>query len=159
MPISLFRVDERLIHGQVVVGWGGHLRPGRYVVLDSLVANSQWEQDLYSLGVPGGVVTEFLHPEAARELLTGWKESELRTVVLTRDLASMLVLATGGLLDGEEVNLGGLHARKGRDEVLPYLFLDETDRETLQALAAEGVTITAQNLPGAPRIRMESLLG
>ena len=159
MPISLFRVDERLIHGQVVVGWGGHLRPGKYVVVDSMVAASQWEQELYSLGVPADVDAEFFEPEVARELLPDWMESDVRTVVLTRDLATMLVLASDGLLDGEAVNLGGLHARKGRDEVLPYLFLDQNDRETLEALAAEGVTVTAQNLPGSPNVRLESLLG
>jgi mannose/fructose/N-acetylgalactosamine-specific phosphotransferase system component IIB len=158
MPISLFRVDERLIHGQVVVGWGGHLRPGKYVVVDSMLAESQWEQELYSLGVPAGVDAEYFDPEVARGLLPDWMESDVRTVVLTRDLATMLVLASDGLLDGEEVNLGGLHARKGRDEVLPYLFLDQNDREALEALAAEGVTITAQNLPGAPKVRLGSLL-
>ncbi len=91
-------------------------------------------------------------------VLPDWMESDVRTVVLTRDLASMLVLASDGLLAGEDVNLGGLHARKGREEVLPYLFLDQNDRETLEALTAEGVTITAQNLPGAPKVRLGSLL-
>ena len=52
MAIVLFRVDERLIHGQVVVGWGTRLHPNRIVVVDDDLAVSPWEQDLYTLGLP-----------------------------------------------------------------------------------------------------------
>jgi PTS system mannose-specific IIB component/fructoselysine and glucoselysine-specific PTS system IIB component len=44
MSIVLFRVDERLIHGQVVVGWGAELHPDRIIVVDDEIAHSQWEQ-------------------------------------------------------------------------------------------------------------------
>ena len=158
MPIVLFRVDERLIHGQVVVGWGSKLRPDRYVVVDAILATSEWEQELYMLGVPERASAEFLAPEPARENLSSWRESDLRSVLLTRDLGTMLELARGGSMDGEEVNLGGLHSRKGREEVLPYLFLDESDRIMLEELGKEGVGISAQNLPGAHKVNLASLL-
>jgi len=159
MPILLYRVDERLIHGQVVVGWGGKLRPGRYLVVDGVLATSQWEQDLYTLGIPERTSVEFVPPDEAREALSGWRESELRSLLLTRDLDTMLELARGGALSGEVVNLGGIHMREGRVEVLPYLFLDEVDRVTLRDLAEEGVTVSAQDLPGSTRVSLESLLG
>jgi PTS system mannose-specific IIB component/fructoselysine and glucoselysine-specific PTS system IIB component len=158
MPTVLYRVDERLIHGQVVVGWGGQLRPDRYVVVDEALAGSGWEQELYRLGVPDGVGLEFLSPANAREHLEEWRDSPLRTVVLTRGLPQMLELAQGGTMEGEEVNLGGLHAREGKEEVLSFLFLDEGDRTRLEALAAEGVTISARDLPGSPRTSLAFLL-
>jgi mannose/fructose/N-acetylgalactosamine-specific phosphotransferase system component IIB len=52
-----------------------------------------------------------------------------------------------------------LHLRKGREEVLPYLFLDPTDREVLQEMVAEGLRISAQDLPGSPKVSLENLLG
>jgi PTS system mannose-specific IIB component/fructoselysine and glucoselysine-specific PTS system IIB component len=159
MPIVLHRVDERLIHGQVVVGWGGQLRPDRYLVVDNLIAASQWEQELYVLGVPEGVEVEFVTSDEARIRLGEWRASELRSVLLTRDLATIMDLARGGTLRNQEVNLGGLHLQKGREEVLPYLFLDSTDRQTLRDLAAEGVLISAQDLPGSQKISLEDLLG
>ena len=158
MPIVLFRVDERLIHGQVAGGWGSQLRPDRYPGVDKRVAQSEWEQELYVLGVPGGIEVEFTGPEVAREELPVWRESELRSILLTRDLDTLLEVARGGTIRGESVNLGGLHSRKGREEVLPYLFLDDTDRDSLRSLAAEGVNISAQDLPGSPKVTLESLL-
>ena len=96
MPIVLNRVDERLIHGQVVVGWGSQLRPDRYLVVDSSLATSEWEQELYTLGVPERIGVEFVAPGPARNELPAWRESELRSVLLTRDLPTMLELAWGG---------------------------------------------------------------
>ncbi len=66
-PSYSYRVDERLIHGQVVVGWGSQLRPDRYLVVDQLLATSEWEQELYTLGVPERIGVEFLAPGPARE--------------------------------------------------------------------------------------------
>ena len=159
MPIALYRIDERLIHGQVVVGWGSQLRPDRYLVVDSSVASSEWEQELYTLGVPQGVVVEFHAPGPAREELPRWRASELRSFLLTRDIATMLELAREGGMKEEHVNLGGLHLREGRSEVLPYLFLDESDRVALREMEREGVSISAQDLPGSPKVTLGTLLG
>jgi len=159
MSILLYRVDERLIHGQVVVGWGSKLRPDQYLVVDTALAVSDWEQDLYTLGVPERVSVEFLAPGTARTALEDWKESELRCVLLTRDLGTMLELARNGTLSGESLNLGGLHHQKGREEILPYLFLDEADKQALRELENEGLEISARDLPGSPIVTLEDLLG
>jgi PTS system mannose-specific IIB component/fructoselysine and glucoselysine-specific PTS system IIB component len=143
----------------VVVGWGGQLRPDLFVVVDQGLASSDWEQELYRLGVPEGAEARFLSPEAGREALPELRASEQRVVVLTRDVATMLFLAREGAMEGEAVNLGGLHSQAGREEVLPYLFLGEDDREWLQEISDEGVQVTARDLPGSHEVPLRALLG
>lgn len=158
MPIVLLRVDERLIHGQVVVGWGNTLHPERIAVVDDDLAHSQWEQELYALGLPPEVHADFHTVDAARALIPGWQASEARIVVLTRTVAAMHRLAAGGLLDGAEVNIGGLHHAPGRREVLPYVYLSEDERDAMRQLAAEGVEVSARDVPGARRVDLAHLL-
>lgn len=158
MPILLYRVDERLIHGQVVVGWGAKLRPERFIVVDDELSRSEWEQELYLLGVPDGAEAIFLGAREASGRLMEWDTSPIRTLLLTRDIPTMLDLARAGDLSGKTVNLGGIHFQAGRDEVLPYLFLDDGDRSALRALAEEGVRISAQDLPGSSEVRLDVLL-
>lgn len=159
MSIVLLRVDERLIHGQVVLGWGGELHPARYVVVDDELATSEWEQDLYRLSVPDEVAVVFASVTEAREAVAGWRSDAVRTVVLTRDVQAMAALAADGALEGMEVNLGGLHHRAGRDEVRPYLFLDDADREAVQALVDADAVVSGRDLPGAPRVPVDQILG
>ena len=52
MPLELCRIDDRLIHGQVVLGWGQQMRLGFIVLVDDEVAESEWERELYRMGVP-----------------------------------------------------------------------------------------------------------
>lgn len=158
MPIALFRVDERLIHGQVTVGWGGRLHPTRYVVVDDQIRESTWEQELHRLGAPPEASTEFASVTEARDRLKEWEDSSEITFLLTRDVETMLGLARGRRLEGRRVNLGGIHHSPGRRKVLFYLFLDAADEDRIAALTAEGVKVTAQDLPGSPRTGSGQLL-
>ncbi|HEX2187775.1 MAG TPA: PTS sugar transporter subunit IIB [Longimicrobiaceae bacterium] len=159
MPIVLFRVDERLIHGQVVVGWGGPLHADRIVVVDDQIAASPWEQELYCLGVPPEIEASFVGVDEARRLFQVWRGEPRRVVVLVRDVATVSRLAEGALLRGEEVNLGGIHHAVGRDRVLPYLFLSPAERGALRELAdGGGVRLSARDLPGSRRVPLDELL-
>jgi mannose/fructose/N-acetylgalactosamine-specific phosphotransferase system component IIB len=158
MPIVLLRVDERLIHGQVVLGWGEHLNMDRIVVVDDEITASPWEQELYCLGVPTSIHADFVNVEEARQSIDDWREDSQRTTVLLRDCDTLERLASGRSMEGQDVNLGGLHAAPGRDRVLPYLYLSETDRHSLQRVEEAGARITARDLPGTRQVPLSDLI-
>lgn len=157
MPIVLFRVDERLIHGQVVVGWGGPLHADRLVVVDDALAASPWEQELYCLGVPPEMEARFADVDRARADLPTWKTDGRRTIVLVRDVATAERMSEGGLLSGEEVNLGGIHHAPGRTQALPYLHLRDDERQALRRIAATGAQVSARDLPATRKVPLEEL--
>ncbi len=158
MPILLCRVDDRLIHGQVVVGWGARLGLDYIAVVDDGLSNSGWEQDLFRAGLPAKVEAGFARVADAAQRFPEWQAGESRCFVLTRDLATMRRLAESGLLDGLEINLGGLHHAPGRRRVLPYLFLSDEDREELRRLRRTGVPVNAQDVPTARKIGLDEIL-
>jgi mannose/fructose/N-acetylgalactosamine-specific phosphotransferase system component IIB len=158
MPIVLYRVDERLIHGQVVIGWGSQLQPHQYLVVDDALADAEWEQDLYRLAVGNGTGVSFHSVDEARARLPEWNASENKIVLLTRDIDTMLRLARGRLLEGSPINLGGIHHAEGRSRVRSYLYLDDADRGRVQALEDEGAEVSGRDLPGSLKISLHDLL-
>jgi len=158
MTVVLYRIDERLIHGQVVIGWGTQLRPGRYIVVDDELSESDWEKNLYRLGLPDDADGEFLSVIECRRRLPALRDDDISTVILTRNVEPMLELARDRRLEGETVNLGGLHHSPDRVERLSYLHLNSAEASQLREIAAEGVTVTAQDLPGSRRVDLETLL-
>jgi len=158
VPVVLLRIDERLIHGQVVIGWGTQLRPDRYVVVDDELATSEWEQDLYRLGA-GGVEVVFATAEEARERLAEWRSAPERSILLTRNVATMRRLAEGGLLEGQSVNIGGVHHGPDREELLTYVHVSDAEQRDLEAIADTGADVAARDLPDAHRVSLASLLG
>jgi PTS system mannose-specific IIB component/fructoselysine and glucoselysine-specific PTS system IIB component len=151
-------VDERLIHGQVVIAWGSQLNPRRYLVVDDKLANSEWEQELYLLSLPEGVPAEFVSGFSAMRLLPTWQSEEVRSVLLTRDIKTMLALAEAGLLNGVAVNLGGIHHAPGRTQVRSYIYLDDEDRKRLESFEQWGATVYARDLPDSVKVPLAKLL-
>jgi len=159
MAVVLYRIDERLIHGQVVMGWGPQLSLEHYVVVDDELAASEWEQDLYRLGLPETASADFLTVEDARARLDEFEADARPTIVLTRTVAAMSGLAEGDALRGREVNIGGLHHAAGRTERVPYVFLGQVEESGLRALADEGAEVSARDLPGSRAVDLAALLG
>jgi mannose/fructose/N-acetylgalactosamine-specific phosphotransferase system component IIB len=158
VSVELFRIDDRLIHGQVVVGWGQTLGIAFIVLADDEVRANDWEQELYRMGVPPSVGVIFASVDEAAARLAEWQADTRRSIVLTGDVASMARLAakTNGAV--RRVNVGGVHYREGRRERLRYVFLTDEEAATLGQLAQSGVDVSAQDVPTGTRVSMTELL-
>lgn len=157
MSVALYRIDDRLIHGQVVVGWGQPLNVGFIVLVDDNVACCDWEQDLYRMGVPPEMELMFADvPTAVREH-DKYLEDTRRGIVVTPDITTMrrLVQGAGTISD---VNVGGIHHRVGRTPRLRYVFLAPDEEQELASLAETGVKVTAQDVPNARQVGLDELL-
>lgn len=157
MPILLARVDDRLIHGQVVIGWGRPLGLQRIILVDDDVAASGWEQELYRSAVPESIDVVFAGVAAAADSLEVWQASPLRTGLLTGNLETMVQLHASAPQVLAQVNLGGIHHQPGRSERLPYLYLTGTELDALRALAAAGAKVTAQDVPTAAPVPLSAI--
>lgn len=157
MSLVLCRVDDRLIHGQVVIGWGRPLAASRIVLVDDEVAGNGWEQELYRMAVPEGVEVIFATVAAAAGLLAEWNADPRRTLLLTGDVCVIATLFSADPSALHQINLGGIHHRPGRSERLPYLYLTDDEHALLKGLEARGADVTAQDVPSAVPVAVAAL--
>jgi PTS system mannose-specific IIB component/fructoselysine and glucoselysine-specific PTS system IIB component len=156
VTIVLNRIDDRLIHGQVVVGWGQPLDVKFIVLVDDAVAESDWEQELYRMGVPPEMEVRFHSAADAVARLDGYRTEARPGILVTGDIATMRQLVEGAGV--RDVNVGGIHHRAGRTQHLRYVFLSGEEEQALRNLAAHGAVVTAQDVPAARAIPLEELL-
>jgi mannose/fructose/N-acetylgalactosamine-specific phosphotransferase system component IIB len=158
MSVALYRIDDRLIHGQVVVGWGQPLNIQLIVLVDDEVACSDWEQDLYRMGVPPEMELRFTNLATAIRDHASYASDPRPTIVLTGNVGTMRALVKGvGTI--REINVGGLHHRPGRTQKLRYVFLTPDEERELRELILAGVKVNAQDVPAARPVPMAALLG
>jgi PTS system mannose-specific IIB component/fructoselysine and glucoselysine-specific PTS system IIB component len=157
MTVVLCRIDDRLIHGQVVVGWGQPLGLQRIVLADDEVAGSDWEQELYRMAVPHDLELVFVAVANAGALLRNWNADVRRTAVImgSVEAAARLYRAAPAIM--HRLILGGLHHRPGRIERLPYVYLTPEEHRLLAELAREGADIAGQDLPTSTPVPFASL--
>jgi len=157
MAIQLYRIDDRLIHGQVVVGWGQPLNIRFLVLMDDLVAASDWEKDLYRMAVPPEMEVIFSDVNSAIRDHARYAADQRPGLLITGDIASMHRLVKGVKAIGS-VNLGGIHHRAGRAEKLRYVFLTPEEEQQLRDLEAAGVEVTAQDVPSSRPVPLPEVL-
>lgn len=156
MPVVLYRVDDRLVHGQVVIGWGKPYAVGFVALVDDAVAASDWERDLYRMGVPPEVDLIFAGVAEAANQISAWRADARNGIVLTADIPTMAALCQAAP-PVAQVNLGGVHHKPGRTPRLPYVYLTDEEFHTLEALEAQGTRVTAQDLPTTPPVALEQM--
>lgn len=157
MPIVLCRVDDRLVHGQVVIGWGRPLNLNRIVLVDDEVRDSPWEQELYRMAAPPEIAMEFAGAVEAARKLPEWDEGRERVLVLVGAVttAAELVRRSPGTL--HKLNLGGIHAGPGRRELLRYLYLTDEELAMLTRMADRGLEVSAQDVPTSRPVPLKDL--
>src|SRR5919112_5883171 len=131
MSIVLCRIDDRLIHGQVVIGWGRPMGINLIILVDDQVARSDWEQELYRMAVAPDIEVRFVTVAEAIGQLQDWQSNGKRGLVLTGDLETMAALHAVSPEVVQRINLGGIHHRPGRRERLPFVYLTDQELRTL----------------------------
>lgn len=148
--IVLVRVDNRLLHGQILETWVPKLGIDEVVVADDEAAGSALACAAMSLCVPPDLPTRIL---PLREV--PWAElarQGARVLVLVRDVAGVAAARRAGLTPAlaPTVNLGNVHFGPGRRPVTPSVFLEAGDLAALRDLAAAGFEVEARAIPSEP---------
>ncbi len=156
MAIALVRIDDRLVHGQVVEGWVPYLRADLVAVVSDAAAADPVQLALMKMALPAEVGLLALGVSGAARALTG--ASSRRVLALTPGPAEALALLEQGL-SVERVNVGGLHYTAGKVQLGRALFLDEADKSALRAIVARGVRLEGRALPTDPEEDLRAALG
>ena len=147
MSVELLRIDARLVHGHVVEGWLKALRINHIVVASDSVEADDTQKALYFLAVPHGVQLSCLKvTEVAQEWKAQrWKKEDRVLILVSTPDDALRLLDSGAPV--ESVNLGGLHYRAGRVQILKGISLDDQDVRALKKLASKKVLLEARPLP------------
>lgn len=145
--IALVRVDNRLLHGQILEAWLPRLQARRVVVADDVAAGAALARQAMALCLPPELPCEIARVEAVDwDALAARPE---RVLVLLRDVADLARAAAAGLTPrlAPRVNVGNVHFAPGRVAITPSVYLSQDEVATLAALAARGFEVEARAIP------------
>lgn len=156
MPVVHVRVDDRLIHGQVVVRWMGHLGVNKILAVDDVTAASPTMRSVLKYAAPPGIAVEVASvAEALKKLRDGSLEKD-RVLLVAKSPRVILQLYEGGWSEFREVNIGPLSYKPGAVNVAPNAALQRDEAEACDALTAAGVRVYFQLVPEERPIEWQS---
>ena len=158
MPLSLVRIDDRLVHGQVVEGWIPHLKAEVVVVVSDVAAQDELQVSLMRLALPDQIGLEVLSVSQAAQYPGIKGVSVQRMLLLAPGPREVLRLLEEGAVFST-VNVGGLHYSAGKVQLGKAIYLSEEDRDALLKISLRGVKLDGRALPGERQTDLMEMLG
>ncbi|WP_020676483.1 PTS sugar transporter subunit IIB [Geopsychrobacter electrodiphilus] len=146
MSIVLTRVDNRLIHGQVLEAWLPFIHANCIVVANDEISLSPLKRMMMEASVPSRVRVEIGSVGEIAQLFESGEFDEFKVLLLFATTSDCLEALHAGL-KYERLNLGNLHAGHGKAQFSCTVFLDPEDVENLELIDQAGVEISARCIP------------
>lgn len=154
--LEFTRIDDRLIHGQVVAAWlHAYSKVQHILVIDDKTRQDPFMQEMFSLLVPTGISIEIHSVEEAIEQLRGGLEKPTMIIVKVPQTIKSLVDAG---LDIDFVNIGGMGMTPGRKKFFQNVSSSPEENEILRQLIAKGIKVEIQIIPAQKKVDVASLL-
>ena len=142
----IIRIDDRLIHGQVIVGWVKALNLNRIIVVNHALLKDKIKMQMMKIAVPSDIEIEFLNIMQAVEKYKNEKWKRIPGILLLESPKDAYEFISHGALV-RKINVGGLHMQDQRKQVTQNLALDEEDRYYLNKFAEQNIIMEGRALP------------
>ena len=155
-PIMI-RIDDRLIHGQVLVGWMSSYPIKHLIVGNNHIAANEWERNLLLMAAPSNLDTRVLSLNDTLLYIRQHLDAPDISMILLNSPNDVKKLFEQGL-SIMEINVGGIHFDEGRTEYLPYLYLDMQEVKLFKELIEAGFVFECQDVPNGSKYNLHKLL-
>lgn len=153
--LLLTRVDDRLIHGQVMTAWMKLLPAKEIIIVDDKVAGDAFMIQVLTMAAPSGVkVKVFSVNDAAQMLKDGLK---MPSIMLAKTPLTYKRLVENGV-DLQEINIGGMGISGERKTLYKNIAADPAERDALQEFIQKGITVKIQVIPQDKSIDVATVL-
>ncbi len=150
--IALIRLDDRLIHGQVMAVWVRHLKINRILVIDDESAADAFALQLLQLAMPAHIQLSVSPVADAPAAMAALDADDTRALVLLKRVEDAQTLHTAAPL--AHLNLGNLGMRDGRRLIWRTVALSPAELTALKQLQSSGVDVFLQMVPSDDRHRL-----
>lgn len=147
MNITHVRIDDRLIHGQIIVSWLSYANAKNILIVDDDLVKDSVQQMILKLAVPSGV--SFIVKSIADAKSFIENEDKGNTLLIIRNPKNALKLAESGW-QPSEINVGNISNYKGEEQrfnILPNFNPNKTDINDLKALIEKGIQLDLRAVP------------
>jgi mannose/fructose/N-acetylgalactosamine-specific phosphotransferase system component IIB len=144
--IVMHRVDDRLVHGQVIVGWVGLHNINAIWIVDDEVANNPMMVNIYKFAAPAGVDLAAMTIKEAGDRLLAGKESRYRVLLLAKIPQTFVQLMELGY-QPQDINFGAMAHKPDGIKVGPQTELTREEADAVERLYRTGVRIWIQLVP------------
>lgn len=154
--ICFSRIDDRLIHGQVVTTWVNAFNIEQIVILNDKIADDKTQKNILAMAAPQGIKVKVYTIKRFAEVI---KTAQItrRTMLLFTTSVDVLEAVMLGV-DIPELNIGGMRYQEGRERVTRALSVTSEERTAFKQLLDKNIKITVQMVPKDEKVDLKEVI-
>ena len=155
--INLVRVDDRLIHGQVITRWVNSTKSNRIIIVDDELAKNEFLMSVFELAKPPGVDIE---TKATDQVAGEWQANQMGTgklLILFKRVEQVKQAIEKGFAI-TELQVAGLAAGAGKKRVYKTVSLSSDEPAMLKEVGDKGIKVFFQMLPEETPQSLQNIL-
>ncbi|MEW6696301.1 MAG: PTS system mannose/fructose/N-acetylgalactosamine-transporter subunit IIB [Bacillota bacterium] len=155
--IVLTRIDDRLIHGQVMTSWLNYTSANRITIIDELTAKDPFMRNILEMVIPPGIKLDICDIDTGADTLINQLKEKDKVIVLAKGPEAILELLEKGV-NIKNLNVGGMGAKPGRKKFYKNISASEEEKEIFRKILAKGVEISVQIIAEDSKTNVEKFL-
>lgn len=156
--VVLARVDDRLIHGQVMTKWSKGMNTNALFVVDNATAKDPFMKDIYMMSTANSGMT--IKVFSTDEVVDYWNKTNFenyKAILLLKTIAAAKEVIDKGL-PVPRLNLGGIAKSKDSKFVLPNIAVKPEDFEVLKEIESKGIEVFFQIVPDTKAVSLKDAI-
>ena len=153
MIITLSRIDDRLIHGQVTTVWSKKAAADRIIIVDEDVYKDEIRKTLLKQACPPGMKVNIVNVPKAIAVFSNPKYKDDKIFYLFTNPSEALKLVQGGV-PLKKLNIGGMQYSEGKKQITKSVSLDQQDVDAFKQLDRLGVSLDLQVVESDPHVNI-----
>ncbi|MCT1176983.1 PTS system mannose/fructose/N-acetylgalactosamine-transporter subunit IIB [Pediococcus pentosaceus] len=153
--LVLTRIDDRLIHGQVMTAWIKNKGADQVVIVDDNVAQDDFMINVLENAVPDNIAIGIFSKEDAVQFFS--EPLEAPTIILVKTPQVLEYMIDNGI-DINEIDLGGMGAKEGRERLYHTISTNEEENSSFKRLIDKGIDTFIQIMPQNEKVNLKELL-
>ncbi|SDQ42189.1 mannose/fructose/sorbose PTS transporter subunit IIB [Carnobacterium viridans] len=157
MEIRLVRIDDRLIHGQVVTVWAKITKVNRILVISDAVAKDMLRKTLLKQAAPPGVNVNVITIDKMISIYDDPIFNTFKTMLLFTNPRDVRRVVEGGV-SFDSINIGGMSFSDGKKMITNAVAVNHQDIEDLLYLSEQGIDLEIRKVVTDSKVYMMDLL-
>lgn len=147
-----FRIDNRLVHGQIIEAWLPYLNARELAVVNNSLAADPLRQEITRLAIPERVHVSFVPMPAAKALYDELLAQGRASLFVVENCNDVMRLVEEGV-PVPLLNVGNMHFSPGKKQICSHVAASEEDMACLENLRRQGTVMDFRCVPSdTPRV-------
>ncbi len=157
MKIMLTRIDDRLIHGQVAIGWSKKLKISKIIVINDKIYRDQIRTNLLKQVSPPGITSHVVSIDRFIKIYNNPIYKKIKVLLLFTNPTDILETINKGVKI-KTINIGGMSYKKDKKQITDAVSINKKDIKSFIKLNKMNIELEIRKVPNDEKINLINLI-